>query len=182
MKWMGRSVLKAPMWSPKCCAWTFWQYTPLLWFFSLWRQWFCWQWPPPLSLLSFSIENANIHKKKEKKTAESLHLCHTSTFAGVSRWKRRVTADIGISADLLRHCLIDTSIFFLSLIFLPGNRFFLTSFGTLYISEVQKEDSLSTYRCITKHKYSGETRQSNGARLSVMGRHQASKQVYFIEN
>ncbi|KAM7413084.1 hypothetical protein PAMA_020458 [Pampus argenteus] len=49
-----------------------------------------------------------------------------------------------------------------------GNRFFLTSFGALYISEVQKEDALSTYRCITKHKYSGETRQSNGARLSVM--------------
>ncbi|XP_056138796.1 cell adhesion molecule DSCAML1 [Lampris incognitus] len=49
----------------------------------------------------------------------------------------------------------------------PGNRFFLTSFGALYISEVQKEDALSTYRCITKHKYSGETRQSNGARLSV---------------
>uniref|UniRef100_A0A3Q3JCA1 Down syndrome cell adhesion molecule like 1 n=1 Tax=Monopterus albus TaxID=43700 RepID=A0A3Q3JCA1_MONAL len=51
---------------------------------------------------------------------------------------------------------------------IPGNRFFLTSFGALYISEVQKEDALSTYRCITKHKYSGETRQSNGARLSVM--------------
>lgn len=51
-----------------------------------------------------------------------------------------------------------------------GNRFFLTSFGALYFSEVQKEDALSTYRCITKHKYSGETRQSNGARLSVMGR------------
>lgn len=51
----------------------------------------------------------------------------------------------------------------------PGNRFSLTSFGALYISDVQKEDALSTYRCITKHKYSGETRQSNGARLSVMG-------------
>lgn len=50
-----------------------------------------------------------------------------------------------------------------------GNRFSLTSFGALYISDVQKEDALSTYRCITKHKYSGETRQSNGARLSVMG-------------
>lgn len=50
-----------------------------------------------------------------------------------------------------------------------GNRFLLTSFGALYISDVQKEDALSTYRCITKHKYSGETRQSNGARLSVMG-------------
>ena len=52
----------------------------------------------------------------------------------------------------------------------PGNRFSLTSFGALYISDVQKEDALSTYRCITRHKYSGETRQSNGARLSVMGR------------
>uniref|UniRef100_A0A8C7P2N0 Down syndrome cell adhesion molecule like 1 n=1 Tax=Oncorhynchus mykiss TaxID=8022 RepID=A0A8C7P2N0_ONCMY len=51
---------------------------------------------------------------------------------------------------------------------IPANRFFLTSFGALYISDVQKEDALSTYRCITKHKYSGETRQSNGARLSVM--------------
>uniref|UniRef100_A0A671L9T6 Down syndrome cell adhesion molecule-like protein 1 n=1 Tax=Sinocyclocheilus anshuiensis TaxID=1608454 RepID=A0A671L9T6_9TELE len=46
--------------------------------------------------------------------------------------------------------------------------FFLTSYGALYISDVQKEDALSTYRCITKHKYSGETRQSNGARLSVL--------------
>uniref|UniRef100_A0A8C1KJK8 Down syndrome cell adhesion molecule like 1 n=1 Tax=Cyprinus carpio TaxID=7962 RepID=A0A8C1KJK8_CYPCA len=49
-----------------------------------------------------------------------------------------------------------------------SNRFFLTSYGALYISDVQKEDALSTYRCITKHKYSGETRQSNGARLSVL--------------
>lgn len=51
----------------------------------------------------------------------------------------------------------------------PENRFFITSYGGLYISDVQKEDALSTYRCITKHKYSGETRQSNGARLSVSG-------------
>uniref|UniRef100_A0A8B9GZ57 Down syndrome cell adhesion molecule like 1 n=1 Tax=Astyanax mexicanus TaxID=7994 RepID=A0A8B9GZ57_ASTMX len=49
-----------------------------------------------------------------------------------------------------------------------SNRFFLTLYGALYISDVQKEDALSTYRCITKHKYSGETRQSNGARLSVL--------------
>ncbi|KAK1336390.1 hypothetical protein QTO34_004196 [Cnephaeus nilssonii] len=49
----------------------------------------------------------------------------------------------------------------------PENRFFITFLGGLYISDVQKEDALSTYRCITKHKYSGETRQSNGARLSV---------------
>lgn len=53
---------------------------------------------------------------------------------------------------------------------LPENRFFITFYGGLYISDVQKEDALSTYRCITKHKYSGETRQSNGARLSVSGR------------
>lgn len=52
----------------------------------------------------------------------------------------------------------------------PENRFSITSHGGLYISDVQKEDALSTYRCITKHKYSGETRQSNGARLSVTGR------------
>lgn len=55
----------------------------------------------------------------------------------------------------------------------PENRFFITSYGGLYISDVQKEDALSTYRCITKHKYSGETRQSNGARLSVSGEHVA---------
>uniref|UniRef100_A0A8C2TKA0 Cell adhesion molecule DSCAML1 n=1 Tax=Coturnix japonica TaxID=93934 RepID=A0A8C2TKA0_COTJA len=36
-----------------------------------------------------------------------------------------------------------------------------------WIFNLHKEDALSTYRCITKHKYSGETRQSNGARLSV---------------
>ena len=56
------------------------------------------------------------------------------------------------------------------LIMSPENRFFITSHGGLYISDVQKEDALSTYRCITKHKYSGETRQSNGARLSGTGR------------
>lgn len=55
----------------------------------------------------------------------------------------------------------------------PENRFFITSYGGLYISDVQKEDALSTYRCITKHKYSGETRQSNGARLSVSGEREA---------
>ncbi|KAM9034530.1 cell adhesion molecule DSCAML1 [Sarcophilus harrisii] len=53
------------------------------------------------------------------------------------------------------------------LVALIENRFFITFHGGLYISDVQKEDALSTYRCITKHKYSGETRQSNGARLSV---------------
>lgn len=56
----------------------------------------------------------------------------------------------------------------------PENRFFITSYGGLYISDVQKEDALSTYRCITKHKYSGETRQSNGARLSVSGERAAA--------
>uniref|UniRef100_A0A671X927 DS cell adhesion molecule like 1 n=1 Tax=Sparus aurata TaxID=8175 RepID=A0A671X927_SPAAU len=59
----------------------------------------------------------------------------------------------------------------------PGNRFSLTSFGALYISDVQKEDALSTYRCITKHKYSGETRQSNGARLSVMDPNESSPTI-----
>lgn len=69
--------------------------------------------------------------------------------------------------------------FFPSLLSSAGNRFFLTSFGALYISEVQKEDALSTYRCITKHKYSGETRQSNGARLSVMGKQQVTLSVQY---
>ncbi|XP_034745933.1 Down syndrome cell adhesion molecule-like protein 1 homolog isoform X1 [Etheostoma cragini] len=59
----------------------------------------------------------------------------------------------------------------------PGNRFSLTTFGALYISDVQKEDALSTYRCITKHKYSGETRQSNGARLSVMDPNESSPTI-----
>lgn len=68
----------------------------------------------------------------------------------------------------------------LSLLSSTGNRFFLTSYGALYISEVQKEDALSTYRCITKHKYSGETRQSNGARLSVMGTQQYTNFLYNI--
>ena len=61
------------------------------------------------------------------------------------------------------------------LIVSPENRFFITYHGGLYISDVQKEDALSTYRCITKHKYSGETRQSNGARLSVTGMSQRAE-------
>ncbi|KAM5132148.1 cell adhesion molecule DSCAML1 [Mantella aurantiaca] len=46
-------------------------------------------------------------------------------------------------------------------------RFVTSPLGALYILDVQKEDALSTYRCITRHRYSGETRQSNGARLIV---------------
>ncbi|KAM4652092.1 cell adhesion molecule DSCAML1-like [Discoglossus pictus] len=46
-------------------------------------------------------------------------------------------------------------------------RFVTSPSGALYILDVQKEDALSTYRCITRHRYSGETRQSNGARLHV---------------
>ncbi|KAG7282683.1 hypothetical protein CRUP_017609 [Coryphaenoides rupestris] len=40
------------------------------------------------------------------------------------------------------------------------NRFSLTSFGALYISDVQKEDALSTYRCITRHKTAGPCPQT----------------------
>lgn len=74
-----------------------------------------------------------------------------------------------LCADFLHVCLHLATLMQVFIVSSSGNRFSLTSFGALYISDVQKEDALSTYRCITKHKYSGETRQSNGARLSVMG-------------
>ncbi|XP_035290746.1 Down syndrome cell adhesion molecule homolog isoform X3 [Anguilla anguilla] len=46
-----------------------------------------------------------------------------------------------------------------------GSRFLITSMGALYIVDVQNEDGLYNYRCITRHRYTGETRQSNSARL-----------------
>uniref|UniRef100_W5M048 Cell adhesion molecule DSCAM n=1 Tax=Lepisosteus oculatus TaxID=7918 RepID=W5M048_LEPOC len=48
-----------------------------------------------------------------------------------------------------------------------GSRFLITSTGALYILDVQNEDGLCNYRCITRHRYTGETRQSNSARLFV---------------
>ncbi|XP_066555690.1 cell adhesion molecule DSCAM isoform X2 [Amia ocellicauda] len=48
-----------------------------------------------------------------------------------------------------------------------GSRFLITSTGALYILDVQNEDGLYNYRCITRHRYTGETRQSNSARLFV---------------
>ncbi|XP_030433368.1 Down syndrome cell adhesion molecule isoform X5 [Gopherus evgoodei] len=48
-----------------------------------------------------------------------------------------------------------------------GSRFLITSTGALYIVDVQNEDGLYNYRCITRHRYTGETRQSNSARLFV---------------
>ncbi|XP_075449826.1 cell adhesion molecule DSCAM isoform X2 [Ascaphus truei] len=48
-----------------------------------------------------------------------------------------------------------------------GSRFLITSMGALYIADVQNEDGLNNYRCTTRHKYTGETRQSNSARLFV---------------
>ncbi|XP_048837421.1 Down syndrome cell adhesion molecule homolog isoform X2 [Brienomyrus brachyistius] len=50
---------------------------------------------------------------------------------------------------------------------LSGSRFLITSTGALYILDVQNEDGLYNYRCITRHRYTGETRQSNSARLFV---------------
>uniref|UniRef100_A0A8C4S2V6 Cell adhesion molecule DSCAM n=1 Tax=Erpetoichthys calabaricus TaxID=27687 RepID=A0A8C4S2V6_ERPCA len=51
--------------------------------------------------------------------------------------------------------------------FFTGLRFIITSTGALYILDVQNEDGLYNYRCVTKHKYTEETRLSNGARLFV---------------
>ncbi|XP_048853649.1 LOW QUALITY PROTEIN: Down syndrome cell adhesion molecule homolog [Brienomyrus brachyistius] len=48
-----------------------------------------------------------------------------------------------------------------------GSRFLITSTGALYILDVQNEDGLYNYRCVTRHRYTGETRQSNSARLFV---------------
>ncbi|XP_012495532.1 PREDICTED: Down syndrome cell adhesion molecule [Propithecus coquereli] len=48
-----------------------------------------------------------------------------------------------------------------------GSRFLITSTGALYIKDVQNEDGLYNYRCVTRHRYTGETRQSNSARLFV---------------
>lgn len=50
-----------------------------------------------------------------------------------------------------------------------GPRFLITSTGALYILDVQKEDELFNYRCMTRHRYTSETRQSNSARLFVPG-------------
>lgn len=50
-----------------------------------------------------------------------------------------------------------------------GSRFLITSTGAFYIVDVQNEDGLYNYRCITRHRYTGETRQSNSARLFVSG-------------
>ncbi|KPP80318.1 Down syndrome cell adhesion molecule-like [Scleropages formosus] len=54
-----------------------------------------------------------------------------------------------------------------SCLFEGGSRFLITSTGALYILDVQNEDGLYNYRCITRHRYTGETRQSNSARLFV---------------
>lgn len=53
---------------------------------------------------------------------------------------------------------------------LPVSRFLITSTGALYILDVQMEDGLYNYRCMTRHRYTGETRQSNSARLIVSGK------------
>uniref|UniRef100_A0A3Q4G9X4 Cell adhesion molecule DSCAM n=1 Tax=Neolamprologus brichardi TaxID=32507 RepID=A0A3Q4G9X4_NEOBR len=50
---------------------------------------------------------------------------------------------------------------------IPVQRFLITSTGALYILDVQMEDGLYNYRCMTRHQYTGETRQSNSARLIV---------------
>ena len=51
----------------------------------------------------------------------------------------------------------------------PGQRYLITSTGALYILDVLPEDGLNNYRCTTRHRYTGETRQSNSARLIVSG-------------
>lgn len=60
----------------------------------------------------------------------------------------------------------------------PGQRYLITSTGALYILDVLPEDGLNNYRCTTRHRYTGETRQSNSARLIVSGQYQ----LYFLNN
>uniref|UniRef100_A0A3Q2XW01 Cell adhesion molecule DSCAM n=1 Tax=Hippocampus comes TaxID=109280 RepID=A0A3Q2XW01_HIPCM len=48
-----------------------------------------------------------------------------------------------------------------------GQRYLITPTGALYILDVLPEDGLNNYRCTTRHRYTGETRQSNSARLIV---------------
>uniref|UniRef100_A0A8C2EBQ0 Cell adhesion molecule DSCAM n=1 Tax=Cyprinus carpio TaxID=7962 RepID=A0A8C2EBQ0_CYPCA len=50
-----------------------------------------------------------------------------------------------------------------------GPRYLITSMGALYIQDVQSEDAVNIYRCTTRHRYTGETRQSNSARLLLSG-------------
>ena len=57
----------------------------------------------------------------------------------------------------------------LLLLLLAGQRHLITSTGALYILDVLPEDGLNNYRCTTRHRYTGETRQSNSARLIVSG-------------
>ncbi|XP_030771182.1 LOW QUALITY PROTEIN: Down syndrome cell adhesion molecule [Rhinopithecus roxellana] len=61
------------------------------------------------------------------------------------------------------HCILTKPLFSC----ISGSRFLITSTGALYIKDVQNEDGLYNYRCITRHRYTGETRQSNSARLFV---------------
>ncbi|XP_062407788.1 cell adhesion molecule DSCAM-like [Sardina pilchardus] len=46
-------------------------------------------------------------------------------------------------------------------------RFHITPSGALYILDVVTDDGNWNYRCLTRHRYTGETRQSNSARLTV---------------
>lgn len=50
-----------------------------------------------------------------------------------------------------------------------GQRYLITPTGALYILDILPEDGLNNYRCTTRHRYTGETRQSNSARLIVSG-------------
>lgn len=47
----------------------------------------------------------------------------------------------------------------------------------MYILDVLPEDGLNNYRCTTRHRYTGETRQSNSARLIVSGQSRLEAQT-----
>lgn len=68
----------------------------------------------------------------------------------------------------LSHVIVFSALLF------PGQRYLITSTGALYILDVLPEDGLNNYRCTTRHRYTGETRQSNSARLIVSGQRKPS--------
>ena len=75
-----------------------------------------------------------------------------------------------ISLRLVQTAILYSDLIVLSLCFFQVSRFLITSTGALYILDVQMEDGLYNYRCMTRHRYTGETRQSNSARLIVSGK------------
>lgn len=163
------------LWEAWQSVWRPWQTLFLIKFYDL--HILCYQTISMKSVLTgtWAAGQSKLHSTGRNSCAKSASSCwgwwdkqdSVNHVCNVSLWHRCYRLTVFNAHQLIQDVYL--TLIILCFVWFLGARFLITSTGALYILDVQKEDELFNYRCMTRHRYTSETRQSNSARLFVPG-------------